>query len=191
MTETSLDQTQELFTVNQKAKAMIFVVAGSLEYYCASSREQKEVSQDSFCEMALWLEWEHRGRLLANGACEFILLNARAFHSIVAKSPAAFRICKAYAKLYSERLARSRVDDGEEVSDMWGSFDIAQELVQLACESLEGAHVRTAKFGGFARKQSRGPMMSMKSQGSSYRSGSYFSYGSLLSTLRFSRVISK
>merc|ERR1712151_1088026 len=48
-----------------------------------------------------------------------------------------------YARLYMERLRKSVSSGGEELSDIWYSFDTAQEMAQMAFDSCNSSRERT------------------------------------------------
>merc|ERR1712087_840399 len=79
--EDSLEMDKELFICGEPANRMFFVVAGKLNYYLGATgiKPQAVKRGKYFCEMVLWLQWEHRGRMVAGQHCELVSIDAQKF----------------------------------------------------------------------------------------------------------------
>jgi len=170
MSQYSLLWQEELFIMGEKASQMYFLSGGSLNYEAGEDAcetiSPMEIGEDEsktlleggafICEMALWLQWEHRGHAMAHSYCELMCLNAANFIEVVRRTHV-FRGIAQYAKTYAERLQKE-VESGRAVlSDAWGTFDMLQELAQNAfatCSSPYPAPTPLSKTESLFAKKS-------------------------------------
>jgi len=136
MSEMSMPAHKELFAVDEKAEKVWLILAGYFEYFPDNNEScAEEVTANSWvCEVALWLQWTHKGRLSASTNCELVSLEASQFRKIAALSPTALPACCEYAKRYRDFIltdipARSS-------KEIWYSFDALQELAQTSFSNV-------------------------------------------------------
>mmetsp|Transcript_4094 Transcript_4094/g.8408 ORF Transcript_4094/g.8408 Transcript_4094/m.8408 type:complete len:808 (-) Transcript_4094:29-2452(-) len=158
MMEKSLLSGQEHFVPGETAVTMSFVTGGKLEY--AHGPEEKRFEPvsagDRICEMVLWMQWEHRGRLTARASrtsVELMTLDSASFRSVVARTVPVPQ-CRAYARLYADRLLAAIDQDEWAVSDLWGDFEALDEMAQLAF--VEGNLARITRSQTMASQWSLG-----------------------------------
>eukprot|EP00747_Dinoflagellata_sp_TGD_P128085 gnl/TRDRNA2_/TRDRNA2_174481_c0_seq2.p2 gnl/TRDRNA2_/TRDRNA2_174481_c0~~gnl/TRDRNA2_/TRDRNA2_174481_c0_seq2.p2 ORF type:complete len:113 (-),score=17.88 gnl/TRDRNA2_/TRDRNA2_174481_c0_seq2:70-408(-) len=85
------------------------------------------------CEMALWMAWHHRGKLVAQSQVELLELDVPAFHAIIKHRKIVFRHCLAYAENYMAVLLRTITQKGLFVlNDLYGEEDALAECVNRA-----------------------------------------------------------
>jgi len=135
MTEESILQHCDQFDDGQQATRMIFVREGKMQYFKRGVDDNPvRVWRSMYvCEMALWLQWKHRGRLTAAKPCELVLLDAGEFRAIV-KTSSACNQCRTYAHLYANAFMELQEDNAH---DAWIKFDVAQKNAQTAFEVPE------------------------------------------------------
>mmetsp|Transcript_11469 Transcript_11469/g.33062 ORF Transcript_11469/g.33062 Transcript_11469/m.33062 type:complete len:546 (+) Transcript_11469:3-1640(+) len=139
MGEKTLWRGHELFSVRQKATSMVFLVMGDAEYKAKGMRSEILSAGDELCEVALWLEWRHRGRFQAmTQMCELFVLDSELFGKAVS-SCTMVPCYRSYAKLFADRL--TEVADPKRITDIWPQFDILLELAQRAFEGVEAGVV--------------------------------------------------
>jgi len=130
MTEMSLPAQQDLYTVDSKADRTYLILSGCFEYYPDDDESAaEEVHAASWvCEVALWLQWTHRGRLTSAVNCELVSMEAIQFRKLAALSPTAFPACCEYAKRYRDFILSDPLE--LEAKEIWYSFDTLQEIAQ-------------------------------------------------------------
>mmetsp|Transcript_33838 Transcript_33838/g.79089 ORF Transcript_33838/g.79089 Transcript_33838/m.79089 type:complete len:1025 (-) Transcript_33838:130-3204(-) len=138
MTEKSLSMNQELFSYCELALGMYFTIAGTASYFKALS-ESNPIGvgpRATVSSVALWIQWQHRGRLVARSNCEFVLLDSAQFRSVVSQHPCA-NYCKIYAEIYRDTIVQehSRLDG--DLHDMWNNFQVDVDIVRQAQEEWE------------------------------------------------------
>jgi len=137
LSEMSLGSSQELFTPCQPATKMYFVVSGVLEYFHGSSdTEMAEISRGQWCvEAALWIKWDHEGRLAAVSHCELVVLDASTFRKFMTYRTGLMRCSQEYARLFKERVDSGNID---RPLDVWFDHDATTEMAQLSFGKLRG-----------------------------------------------------
>jgi len=113
MSEMSMAVGQDVFDCGGIAKQMYISIAGSLHYFFGEDGDEiVEVDPGDFIsEAALWVSWEHRGRLVATCAAELVALNAAAFQGMQPRFGLA-GLFREYAKRYQQKLVESIEHDG-------------------------------------------------------------------------------
>merc|ERR1711957_494408 len=88
MREVSCALGHEVFSCGTSATDMIFACQGQLHYFHGTLSEEPMVvnHHEHLCEMPLWLQWDHRGRLNAVTVCELVTLDAFQFRLVVRKT---------------------------------------------------------------------------------------------------------
>jgi len=96
---------EDVLVYGQSAEATYFVVSGQLCYHPGKHEKSHEtVIRDSIvCEMVLWVQWMHRGRLTAESPCDLLKLNAVTFREIMAQTLMWAKCCQ-YAKHYFQNI---------------------------------------------------------------------------------------
>lgn len=130
MSEVAALDGQEVFAFGEKGNRMLFVRAGKFDYHHGTHyQKQPHILQekDYLCEGALWMEWEHRGRLVGHMDGELVMLDSTRFQVIIRRSPLLIN-CRTYAREF--RLEMLKCADSKCISDLWTDFDKALELAQ-------------------------------------------------------------
>merc|ERR1712113_604482 len=89
ISEKSLLYTEDLFYRGSQATAMYFVAKGRLSYkFCSDAFDEVLVtSGERIAEIALWVKWDHRGKLSGIEMCTHLLqVNVTTFQNIVSAS---------------------------------------------------------------------------------------------------------
>jgi len=122
--EISLGLDKELFQHGDSADKMYFVVRGTLNYYrgdgCLVSEisdattdgsrscflEQSTIKPDAIvsgeqwlCELSLWTQWHHAGRLEAATCSELLAIYSGRFHQLVCYHPELLKPLRLYAQM--------------------------------------------------------------------------------------------
>mmetsp|Transcript_1868 Transcript_1868/g.4796 ORF Transcript_1868/g.4796 Transcript_1868/m.4796 type:complete len:611 (-) Transcript_1868:21-1853(-) len=136
MSERSLVLSQDLFTADEEATSMYFVVHGTLEYFHGwDDTHLKELSQDEWiCEVSLWAKWEHGGRVAALTPSEVMVLNAGSFRRIGGRFPEIQAPCCIYASQYIKRIRTAQHD---QPVDIWCDKVECAQIVQSAIAKLD------------------------------------------------------
>jgi len=115
MSQVFVQVAADAIVYGMQAEAMHFVLSGHLLYHHGKHEGERIVLEaGSFvCEMAIWLQWIHCGRLNAQMPCEFVRLDAKMFREIISQT-IALEMCQTYAHRYVASL--SEVDHP---SDLW------------------------------------------------------------------------
>mmetsp|Transcript_112505 Transcript_112505/g.223595 ORF Transcript_112505/g.223595 Transcript_112505/m.223595 type:complete len:749 (+) Transcript_112505:130-2376(+) len=131
MSEEHVGTCQDLFALGGKATKVYVLLSGLLEYYLSSCESGTvEVGEGSYiCEVVLWVQWLHRGRLSAMTSCEFVVLDASRFRKVTSRLPSVLGACKDYAKSYREKVVALGADHP---TDLYYDFDKSQEMAQNA-----------------------------------------------------------
>mmetsp|Transcript_61069 Transcript_61069/g.189172 ORF Transcript_61069/g.189172 Transcript_61069/m.189172 type:complete len:766 (-) Transcript_61069:51-2348(-) len=158
MNESMLGQGHELFHFGKVAERMYFVSKGTMSYQPGrglqdflsptSSMTRPFTSQDGddsievgtgrwISEMVLWMNWIHRGTVMAVGTTELVELEAKKFHEHARHRFACFNHCRHYARLYVQRIAEKCKDKEELPEDTWGNVDELQMIVHETSERLD------------------------------------------------------
>lgn len=122
LSETSIRLGQELFCQDAQAESMYFIISGFLKYYetpidsWSHSKSEMQVATPKAdeihvvgegtwcCEIALWLNWTHEGRLAASSHMEAVTLDASVFRQQVVRNIPLFEVCKRYALSFQSAL---------------------------------------------------------------------------------------
>mmetsp|Transcript_46443 Transcript_46443/g.104374 ORF Transcript_46443/g.104374 Transcript_46443/m.104374 type:complete len:914 (+) Transcript_46443:78-2819(+) len=130
MFEETVQPSEELFKYKQRCDRMYFLVHGELDYFLGRNEEHAAVltEDEHFCEMAIWLMWDHRGRCMAplTTMAELVVLDAVQFQQIICVAPG-FQNCRLYAQIYAAHLEHLQ-DEGEKVSDIWLNKTVIDQL---------------------------------------------------------------
>jgi len=134
----------EVFHYGTACTAMYIVRAGKLVYTAGRDDVDKPRlvrAGERLCEAAIWLRWLHHGRLVADCRCELTMLNAAPCHKVFQRSPL-FEKCKQYAMSFLKNLIEASQNDSDGVSDMWGDFELLQDMTFQAFDDGigEGNH---------------------------------------------------
>eukprot|EP00747_Dinoflagellata_sp_TGD_P008516 gnl/TRDRNA2_/TRDRNA2_118144_c1_seq1.p1 gnl/TRDRNA2_/TRDRNA2_118144_c1~~gnl/TRDRNA2_/TRDRNA2_118144_c1_seq1.p1 ORF type:complete len:436 (+),score=76.53 gnl/TRDRNA2_/TRDRNA2_118144_c1_seq1:3-1310(+) len=167
----------DVFYFGMKGRKMLFVIHGELDYvYVASATDDAAIvaddanegvgttstslmqehstklSKDQWAvEMVLWMSWMHRGRLTPHTEVDLMELDAQQFHSVIKQWETAFAHCRAYARVYVERMLKSCRENGSQLTDLWGSrADDLQDLAQDAFDDT-GASMQNVWNGRLGR----------------------------------------
>jgi len=150
MSEICLQPEQELFIEGGEADGLYFTVSGGSKYTLEACRPQRTVQVGNntwICELALWCIWRHSGRLVAEGTCELVKVDASEGAKILqywCPNNAYFSFLKKYASLFLQHAIEMSVVDGQVISDLCGSDKFhARKLTQTAWSST----VLTPLFG--------------------------------------------
>jgi len=137
LTEQALVPSQELFTEIDVCKKMYVILSGDLEYLAElqSAVFRKVASSEYACEMCLWCQWEHQGRLAAVTTCEIVEVDAKQFRSL-ASGTMSFESWKKYAQQYVQCLTQV-IDDDFIPSDLWRVTDADERIVEKAFAELQ------------------------------------------------------
>lgn len=143
MSERPQSASQDLFTPGQEAKHMFFTVSGIWEYFRSwTDRQPLELDGHAqeywFCEMVLWLKWEHRGRLAASNDCECVALDAAKFRLILCRKPTLYLMGHHYARMYKLRVIEVLDEHDELVEVLPPAFDWTKEASQQCYEYAYG-----------------------------------------------------
>jgi len=137
ITEVSLKWGDELLHPGSPATSMAFMKHGRLEYSQTVAAVDGAdnppkvshvvgpgpyFSRNWACEMALWCDWLYRGHLSAKESAIALVVEAKAFHSIVAGNMGVFFELQAYAEAYTRRLLADLEDPeaAHSVNALWG-----------------------------------------------------------------------
>jgi len=147
---------QELFTYGMKASAMYFVMSGMMEYYRAKAEtgeEQVSVEAGSMiCEMALWLQWEHCGRMSAGTHTELVCLDTESTCAILVQIEPADCVQK-YAELFLRDMV-AKHDTTQDLSDLWIDLESCTDRAQQAFEDAFPDHAAgSTGFAGWVRSE--------------------------------------
>jgi len=142
---------KEIFTFGEEARKMFFVINGMLDYVIGALKKAKAPVQvhsgSHACEMALWAQWEHRGRLVATQYSDLVALNSEGFRKIVCRSMA-FSQCREYTRLYAAKVREEFGVNWTRIPDIWPSIKDAWEMSCLAFDVVGGQS--THSFSGGA-----------------------------------------
>mmetsp|Transcript_54956 Transcript_54956/g.128519 ORF Transcript_54956/g.128519 Transcript_54956/m.128519 type:complete len:984 (+) Transcript_54956:124-3075(+) len=135
MSERSLSINQELFSYCDAAKGMYFTLTGTASYFKALTNEKSSPvgPKAQVCVLALWLQWQHRGRLVARSNCEFVLLDSGQFRSVVSQH-GSYNYCKIYAELFRDRIVEENNKMEGDINDLWNDVTVELDLVTRAQE---------------------------------------------------------
>jgi len=141
MSEVSVATEHDLFTYGATATKVYFMQGGLMQYR-HSARDIGVLDKfdatgpDShrwFCEVVLWVKWEHRGRLVAAWPSDFVALRDDMFRKILSQRPALLTGCRNYASAFRKRML-DKPDDFH--WDVWADFDEIQEMTHTAFGDL-------------------------------------------------------
>jgi len=175
MTEKHVASEKQLFNPKEESAHMYFQRMGVMEYYFAGNEGQgHEIrEQEHFCEMTLWLHWRHQGRAVAIQPCELVALDGYHFRSIIINTQVFFSVCE-YARLYWMHC--SAAIQQRSLTDTWTDFDLLQETVQRAFESLamlsEAVGPKDSVRHAFSHLKSKGFVVFSSWRSNSLRAGS-------------------
>eukprot|EP00427_Karlodinium_veneficum_P063241 CAMPEP_0169326764 /NCGR_PEP_ID=MMETSP1017-20121227/11686_1 /TAXON_ID=342587 /ORGANISM="Karlodinium micrum, Strain CCMP2283" /LENGTH=279 /DNA_ID=CAMNT_0009421513 /DNA_START=125 /DNA_END=963 /DNA_ORIENTATION=- len=153
MNELAAVKGQEIFSLDQSASKMCFVLEGSLLYFYAEDPRPMQVDTTDFIsEAALWLHWSHRGRLQALSTSVLVELRALDLHATISRTQS-YTSCSGYAREFAKHLVacngttscESRdfanvsipVQDTKILTDIWRDMDHAREMAQRAFEDQQ------------------------------------------------------
>mmetsp|Transcript_35746 Transcript_35746/g.82023 ORF Transcript_35746/g.82023 Transcript_35746/m.82023 type:complete len:822 (-) Transcript_35746:57-2522(-) len=151
MTEKSMPTNQELFIYGQKCEHVYFLQAGEGLYYRLLTADDPlevtpEIPWESLtilCEMALWVKWQHQGRLVAQTRLELYAIKINDLHELINISPDIQPFFSKYARGYLKLLREDGEEDDERVAtDVWVP-ERPQSLIDDA--RPEGAHFELAR----------------------------------------------
>merc|ERR1712032_1550792 len=132
---------KEVFTFGEEATRMFFVINGTLNYIFGAVKKAKTPVQvrsgAHACEMVLWAQWEHRGRLVATQYSDLVALDSLAFRRIICRS-VAFSQCREYARLYAAKVAEEFDVNLTRMPDVWLSVEEAWQISSLAFDVVDG-----------------------------------------------------
>merc|ERR1719401_1140959 len=116
---------------------MYFITRGTLDYKLQHAAPLVFGPGCWLCEGALWLKWEHRGRLLCSEhICEYVELDASEFRRS-ARESVLFSQLQAYAQWYAREFLAVV---GQDIDKAWTLTDLrnANELdgVQMLVEEM-------------------------------------------------------
>mmetsp|Transcript_55020 Transcript_55020/g.128696 ORF Transcript_55020/g.128696 Transcript_55020/m.128696 type:complete len:785 (+) Transcript_55020:62-2416(+) len=136
--ERPLSLGQELFTYGTQATATYFTISGMMEYHRAGD-EDGEVHLISeatsiLCEMSLWLQWEHRGRMSASTPSELLCLDSELACCILRQTEC-LQSVQRYAQQFLEDIIAQHVCMGD-LSDVWLDIESAADRAQQAFEEV-------------------------------------------------------
>eukprot|EP00428_Durinskia_dybowskii_P011696 CAMPEP_0170224796 /NCGR_PEP_ID=MMETSP0116_2-20130129/12103_1 /TAXON_ID=400756 /ORGANISM="Durinskia baltica, Strain CSIRO CS-38" /LENGTH=877 /DNA_ID=CAMNT_0010475509 /DNA_START=33 /DNA_END=2668 /DNA_ORIENTATION=+ len=141
MSEVSLPALAELFAYGLDAEKIYFMQSGVMEYR-HSFRDIRVLEKFTavgpeckrwFCEVGLWVNWKHGGRLVSLWTSEFVALDCESFRKIVAQRPDMLLACRGYAHAFRNRMLDKPADF---YWDVYHDVDDIQEMAQLAFEPL-------------------------------------------------------
>eukprot|EP00443_Scrippsiella_acuminata_P110004 CAMPEP_0115762560 /NCGR_PEP_ID=MMETSP0272-20121206/101090_1 /TAXON_ID=71861 /ORGANISM="Scrippsiella trochoidea, Strain CCMP3099" /LENGTH=230 /DNA_ID=CAMNT_0003208285 /DNA_START=16 /DNA_END=705 /DNA_ORIENTATION=- len=123
MTDGTLGAGEELFHFGAKCTRMYFVAGGTANYTIGLSGDQGVIlvkPQRWLSEACLWVQWEHRGRLLSTAPFEYSSLEAGGFQKIMVAS----WYCdgaRRYARHYMT-TAEQQHCGAQGITDVWGQW---------------------------------------------------------------------
>lgn len=133
MTERRVLMGEELFRTGVRATCMYFLAVGTASYfpgyeeYCLAEVQ----SGQWLCEMVLWTNWDHRGRLTTLSLpVEVLELEAAEFQTILSRSRSMPQVAR-YAQLFCSRAAVN-CQGRENITDLWGSGSQVGAMVHCA-----------------------------------------------------------
>jgi len=96
------------------------------------------------CEMAMWVKWQHQGRLVAQTRLELYAIKINDLHELINQSPDIQPFLSKYARGYLQRLRAGGEDDANEfaATDVW---TIADQDALIGEARPEGAHYELAR----------------------------------------------
>lgn len=91
----------DTLVLGEPAEAMVFVMRGQSKYYHGSKEQSHTIveSGDQVCEMALWFNWIHAGRMTSMTPCDFLRLHTEVFRQITRET-----CVLEHARRYAESL---------------------------------------------------------------------------------------
>mmetsp|Transcript_78700 Transcript_78700/g.197724 ORF Transcript_78700/g.197724 Transcript_78700/m.197724 type:complete len:176 (+) Transcript_78700:1-528(+) len=106
---------EDAMSYGVEAEAMHFVLSGRLWYHHGKNEGSPDIVGLGawFAEMVVWLQWIHRGRLVAQTPCELLRLDAKTFREIMSQT-VVLDHCRTYARRFMAALAEQ-----EHPSDLW------------------------------------------------------------------------
>lgn len=133
--ELPVDIGHELFVQDEDAVEAYFFLHGHAEYLLDGNVESfdADVRRFVFCEAALWIRFQHPGRVFCRTASEFLAMSSTSLCSVVPLRPELHRACCAYAAAFRGAL-RERRPLVDQYDLGLRSFDQAQILAQTAFE---------------------------------------------------------
>jgi len=144
MGEKSVAAPQELFIFGQRSETVFFLQSGSATYHLGLTDSQageevergEEHAATILCEMALWMKWQHVGRLVAQTRLELYTLRVHDFLDLISVSHVWLQpFLGKYARLYLSHMTES--DDPQAETDLWNDLSVQQKLVS---DSRQKAH---------------------------------------------------
>jgi len=133
MSEQAVGVGEELFRLGVRCSCMYFAISGECRYVVGIGGDDRPLTVwpgQWLCEAALWVEWEHRGQLNANSACQLSQLDAQEFANIMTGSRV-LQLIQRYAGLYAHHLEKEN-GGAENATDLWGQRMRVVDLVQQA-----------------------------------------------------------
>lgn len=133
MSEATVLPGSELFINGTPSFSMFFVLSGTIDYYYRNKGDPDAVGAgDVLCEPALWLQWLHRGRVVAPVATEIAVLCANRFREVISRNQDMLLCAQDYARSFSQHYAqkyqaRAQVSDLSSVMTPGVAWDMAFE----------------------------------------------------------------
>lgn len=88
------------------------------------------------CEVALWAQWEHRGRLIATQYSELVTVSSLTFRKISCRS-SVFDQCREYTRLYAAKVREEFGENWRRLPDIWLSEADVLEMSSRAFETVD------------------------------------------------------
>jgi len=129
MVEQTLSLSQERFACGERATHMYITTSDSFAFFLGQLEEISEPVPAGaiVSEPALWVVWEHRGRLVALAPANLMAMRAEAFQKVMVES-VSHTLCRAYA----QRLRRQLMEWDMEFSEILTDIRVVdQEMLEV------------------------------------------------------------
>jgi len=135
--EEDLNTGLEKFAGGTRAEFMYVLIRGSLNYFRQGEEEAVKVGLGThICEPALWVAWEHKGRLVATGLSELVGVRANEFATIVSSRIGTWAMCRCYAVWYHQWVRTVETDLPESLSDLTECWAMVEDFARHAGETF-------------------------------------------------------
>lgn len=118
----------ELFSYNNEAVKMVFIIVGSFEYYegAVNMIEAKAIFEQGcwLNEASLYIHFRHKGRAIAKQDSDIVFIDALRFGEILFQRPRAFRDVQRYAVELQKQLNSQNLQPS-----IWNSHMAVEQMV--------------------------------------------------------------
>lgn len=107
---------------------MYFLTTGRLNFFSGLADVISLPEGANICEMVLWVQWRHRGRLVGAQGSELIAISSEDFRMVACRT-SSFIQFQRYAQQYAQHFFDQ---DSPNINDLTDNFDMVQEMAQTA-----------------------------------------------------------